>query len=310
MANGLALRRREALIFGLSQLEAPLVGPPGVVMVHDMIPWLFPAAHPRQHHFYRHVLGPALKRAVAVVTPSAATRDHVCRGYGLPLERVHVIPHGSPVPIAFERPPRRGNGRYVLWIGRPDPTKNLSTLIAAFRLVQRQLDVRLVIAGEGSEIEENAAGLRYDASDRITVLGPVSESEKIALLDGASALVCPSLHEGFGFTPLEAMARGCPVVAAGAGALPEVCGDAAIYADPRRPDAIADALRRVLLRPELAQALAARGRTRSAAWSWEASVRAHLTLLNRCAIGPPDPSRAPTPSGGQRMSSDAVPETW
>ena len=76
------------------------------------------------------------------------------------------------------------------------------------------MDVRLVIAGEGSQVDLTATGVDDGSLDRVTVLGPVSEAEKIALLDRASVLVSPSLYEGFGFAPLEAMARGCPVVTA------------------------------------------------------------------------------------------------
>lgn len=282
-ANVLAVRRRDALVFALSQIEAPIAGSRGVVMVHDMIPWRFRAAHPRQYHFYRHLLGPALRRALAVVTPSEATRADVCRFYGIPRERVHVIPHGSPVPLASGPRPRRPDDRYILWIGRPDPAKNLPALVDAFRRLQGHVDVRLVIAGDGSDRDSGTGTVAFGALERITVLGAVSETEKIALLDGASVLVCPSLHEGFGFTPLEAMARGCPVIAAGCGAIPEVCGDAALYADPRRPDQIADALRRVLGRRGLAESLVERGRVRSQMRSWDASVRAHLALLARCA---------------------------
>lgn len=306
-ANALAVRRRDALVFGLSPIEAPVVGGRGVVMVHDLIPWLFRDAHPRQYYFYRHVLGAALRRALAVVTPSDATRSDVCRCYGLTADRVHVIHHGSPVPLAPERPARRVDDRYILWIGRPDPTKNLPALVDAFRLLQPQLDVRLVIAGDGSEADGAANGLTYGAFERITVLGPVSHAEKIALLDGASALVCPSLHEGFGFTPLEAMARGCPVVAARRGAIPEVCGDAALYADPERPPQIAEALRRVLTRDDLARSLIARGRLRSQAWSWDQSIRSHLALLLRCARVDPAGRAAPTVRRGPQVEADALP---
>ena len=82
-ANHLARQHRDALVFGLSQLEAPIVGGRGIVTVHDMIPWLFRSAHPRQYHFYRHYLGRALNHAHAVVTPSQATKDDVCRYYGI-----------------------------------------------------------------------------------------------------------------------------------------------------------------------------------------------------------------------------------
>lgn len=294
-ANRLAAEARGALVFGVSQLEAPIVGARGIVMVHDIIPLLFRDAHPRQYYFYRHVLGRALVRALAVITPSQATKDDVCRSFGIAEHVVHVIRHGSPVPPADG--PRTGAAadRYILWMGRCDPTKNLQSLLAAFRLIERQIDVRLIVAGEGSEAERLSGGAGSGSLGRVTMLGPVSDAEKIALLDGASVLVSPSLYEGFGFAPLEAMARGCPVIAARSGALPEVCADAAIYTDPRQPREIADALLRVLTRPALARSLARRGHERTQALTWDASVRAHLAVFDRAARlddAPPVPARA------------------
>jgi glycosyltransferase involved in cell wall biosynthesis len=277
-ANRLALLERKAVVFGLSQLEAPVVGHRGIVMVHDLIPRLFPDAHPRQSHFFRHYLGHALQHAAAIVTPSESTRDDVCRHYGIERDRVHVIPHGTPVPMATPSTAGSERDRYILWIGRSDSTKNLPAVLAAFRKIERQLDVRLVIAGEGSDA---GAGGRAQAGGRIMFLGSVTEAEKIALLDGASALVCSSLYEGFGFAPLEAMARGCPVVTARVGAVPEVCGDAALYIDPRQPDQIAEALSRVITRPEVSRRLVDRGLVRASTFTWDASVRDHLALVAR-----------------------------
>src|SRR5262249_39049959 len=139
-----------------------------------------------------------------------------------------------------------------------------------------------------------------------TVLGSISETQKIALLDGAAALVCPSLYEGFGLVPLEAMARGCPVVTSHAGALPEVCGDAAVYADPRQPVQIADALLRVLKDPILSREMTARGLARCSTLTWEASVRAHLAVIDRVARLDPAAQPAPT-ARPERVEADVVP---
>ncbi|HET9261540.1 MAG TPA: glycosyltransferase family 1 protein [Vicinamibacterales bacterium] len=281
-ANRLAWQHREAVVFGLSQIEAPLVGARSVVMVHDLIPWLFRRAHPRQYCFYRHYLGRAVHHAAAVVTPSRATKADVCRHYGVPPGRVHVIQHGSPV-SPRDAPGRHGRGGYILWIGRPEPTKNLTALLDAFQLIQSRTGARLVLAGEGTRAHPSATGLCGEGHGRIRCLGPISEAEKIGLLDGAAVLVCPSLYEGFGFVTLEAMARGCPVVAADTGALPETCGDAALYVDPRQPQAIADALLRVLGCPDVARDLVARGAARVAAFTWQASVRAHVEVFDHVA---------------------------
>ncbi len=304
-ANHLSRRHSSALVFALSQLEAPIAGGRGIVTVHDTIPLLFRDTHPRQYHFYRHYLGRALRRASAVITPSQTTRDDVCRHFNLDGAHVHVIPHGCPVPASSCARPDRHRDRYVLWIGRSDPTKNLAALRAAFHMIERRMDVRLIMAGEGTEVDLNAAG-SDDGLGRVTILGPVSETEKIALLDGASVLVCPSLYEGFGFAPLEAMARGCPVVAARAGALPEVCGNAAVYVDPTQPEQIADGLLRVLTNPHLAGELVERGRARASALTWEASARAHLAVIE-CVARLDSRGLAARASSDGRIEADVLP---
>ena len=284
LANQLAWRYRDALVFGLSQLEAPLVGHRSVVTVHDMIPWLFRDLHPRQYHFYRWCLGPALRRARAVITPSQATKNDVCRHYGIDGDRVHVIHHGSPVPVSAGVGTERPGVPYILWIGRVNPMKNLPALLAAFRMIEQQADVRLVIAGEGSsQVDLGAHGVDSRLRTRVTIVGPVSEADKIALLDRAFVLVSPSLYEGFGFTPVEAMARGCPVVAARTGALQEVCAGAALFVDPEQPEQIAKAVLHVLRHPILSRGLADRGLARTNALTWEVSVRTHLAIFDRVA---------------------------
>ncbi|HEY1305785.1 MAG TPA: glycosyltransferase family 1 protein [Vicinamibacterales bacterium] len=305
-ANQLAWRYRDALVFGLSQLEAPLVGSRGIVMVHDLIPWLFRDTHPRQYHFYRRCLGRALRRALAVITPSQATKDDVCRHYGIEGDRVHVIHHGIPVPISAGMDADRPGVPYILWIGHLNPMKNLPALLAAFQMIEQQTDAHLVIAGEGSQVDVGAFGVDGRSLARVKVLGPVSEADKIALLDRASVLVSPSLYEGFGFPPLEAMARGCPVVAARRGALPEVCADAALFVDPQRPEQIANAVLHVLRHPNVRRDLAERGRARTRAFTWEASVRAHMAIVDRVArLYPHGPSDA---AAGRRRIEVDVPQ--
>lgn len=306
-ANWLAVRHRDALVVGLSQLEAPIAGGRGVVMVHDMIPWLFRETHPRQYLFYRHYLGRALRRALAVVTPSQVTKDDVCRVFGLDDTRVHAIHHGSPVPVAPRSAIDRSRDRYILWMGRPDPTKNVAALLSAFRIIERRLDVRLIIAGDGSQIDLSIPGPGCGLLNNVIVLGPVTHEEKIRLLDRASVLVSPSLYEGFGFAPLEAMARGCPVVAARAGALPEVCADAAVYVDPHRPQDIADAVIRVLIDRSLASALVERGFARTTSLTWEASAGAHLDVFDRAASLDGGRTTSAARGGDGRIEADALP---
>jgi glycosyltransferase involved in cell wall biosynthesis len=270
-----ALRAGRSLVFGTSQIEAPLVGAPGIVTVHDVIPLLFERYHPRQRHFYRHVLGPALHGATAVITPSRATKERLQERYALAPERIHVIPHGVPVPFAARSEASRPREPFILCIGRPNPIKNIRTLLAAHRLLRPYLPLKVVFAGGEGPLPAGAAPGDPDVVFR----GNVTDAEKLDLLDRASVLVCPSLYEGFGLPPLEAMARGCPVVISSTGSLPEVGGDAARYVDPLDAHGMAAAIHEVLTDPCLRERMIDRGYRRARTFSWEASARQHVALF-------------------------------
>ena len=270
-----ALRAGRSLVFGTSQIEAPLVGAPGVVTVHDVIPLLFERYHPRQRHFYRHVLGPALHGAAAVITPSRATKERLEEQYGLPPEKIRVIPHGVSVAPAAHSEASPAREPFILCIGRPNPIKNVRTLLAAHRLLRPYLRVKVVFAGGEGPLPAGVGPRDPDVVFR----GDVTEAEKIELLDRASVLVCPSLYEGFGLPPLEAMARGCPVVISSTGSLPEVGGDAARYVDPLDPPGMAAAIHEVLTDARLRERMIDRGYRRARGFTWEASARQHVSLF-------------------------------
>ena len=270
-----ALRAGRHLVFGTSQIEAPLVGAPGIVTVHDVIPLLFEQYHPRQRHFYRHVLGPALRLASAVITPSQATKARLEELYGLPPEKIRVIPHGPSVAAA----PRSGSSPqrdpFILCIGRPNPIKNVRTLLAAHRILRSYVPVKLVFAGCGGDLPPGLGAADPD----VVFKGDVSDAEKLDLLDRASVLVCPSLYEGFGFPPLEAMARGCPVVISNTGSLPEVGGDAARYVNPCDATGMAAVIHDVLTDARQRERMIDRGYRRARTFSWESSARQHASLF-------------------------------
>ena len=304
-ANRLALQRN-ALVFAASQIEAALFGRPRVVMVHDLIPLRFPQWHPRQHFFFRHLLGPALRGAAAVVVPSCTTRDRLLEHYGVRAERIRVIPHGMSVPLRAQ--PRAGSGRdrLILSFGGANPVKNVQTLVQAFRRVEHRIPHRLVVIGDRRRPGKRPA---TGSSSRIQFLGWVSEREKLELLDRAAALVSPSFDEGFGFPAVEAMARGCPVLASRAGSLPEVCADAAIYFGPQDAAGIAEALLAVLSPGPLRESLVEKGTRRAASLDWSASAAEHLGLFGEIlAAGDRDrrTSRWPTAAVAAAPSSAGV----
>jgi glycosyltransferase involved in cell wall biosynthesis len=153
----------------------------------------------------------------------------------------------------------------VLALGAKEPRKNLPRLIDAFGLLLRELpDLALVLLGpdgpDSANIDEAVRRQSRDVTDRILLVDYVPDDERNAIVQAAVALAYPSLDEGFGFPALEAMAAGVPVVAANAGSLPEVCGDAALLVNPRNPAAMAGSLLRLLSDRGLRRDLIARGR--------------------------------------------------
>jgi len=176
-----------------------------------------------------------------------------------------------------------GADHYVLAIGTIEPRKNLPVLVDAFdRVATTHPDLHLVVAGRvgwGDDAFRTACA-RARHRSRIRALGYVSASARRDLLAGASLLAYPSRYEGFGFPPLEAMAVGVPVVAARAGAIPEVTGDAALLVDPDDPEGLAESLRRALDDPELRRDLVTRGRARVGCFSWPAMAN-EMTALYR-----------------------------
>ncbi|HET6373201.1 MAG TPA: glycosyltransferase family 1 protein, partial [Candidatus Polarisedimenticolia bacterium] len=236
------------------------------------------------------------RRADMIIVPSMATRDDVVSLLSIPRERVVVIPLASDIDegslaAADEAVPAvatklRLKGRYLLHTGGHDPVKNLPRLLDAFtRLVVGGRDLGLVIAGEHTRhtglIIERAARLRV--LQRVSLPGFVAREDLVALYRGAAALVYPSSAEGFGLPILEAMTCGTPVIAGRAGALPEVGGDACLYADPEDTSAIAEAVARVVDDPSLSGDLSRRGKARAAGFTWRQTARKTLAVYRGAA---------------------------
>jgi glycosyltransferase involved in cell wall biosynthesis len=253
------LARRARVLVNPANL-APVAFPRNVVVIHDAAALREPGWYsPLYARWQRTVLPLVARRALRVVTVSAFSRDELRELLGV--EAV-VVPGGVDarfVPGAVE------TGRpYVLTVASRTARKNLGALdVAARRLAAEGIE--LVAAGGDRPQFRAETG---PARPAVRFLGHVPDARLPGLYAGALAFVLPSLHEGFGLTALEAMACGTPVVAARAGALPETCGDAARYADPRDPAAIADAIEAAIGD----DALRAAGPRRAATFTWERTV--------------------------------------
>jgi glycosyltransferase involved in cell wall biosynthesis len=271
------------------------VGPPArraarVVTVHD----LTALHHPEMCTAHTRTYPDALRRAVAggawVHTVSEFVRGEIVAEFDVDPDRVVTVPNGVDA-IADADPAvgRRaaGSDRYLFAIGTIEPRKNFPGLVRAFGAVAADRpDVHLVIAGpDGWDSGRFDAALAVSpVRDRIIRLGALDERERAAMLRGATALVYPSVYEGFGLPPLEAMSVGLPTLVTAAGAVVEVVGDGALVVPVGDDDALAAGIARILDDDTLRAELALRGPARAAAYDWKRTA-AGLVALYRRAVG-------------------------
>jgi glycosyltransferase involved in cell wall biosynthesis len=272
-------------------LTVPLASrTPFVVTVHDLN-YLDAAADSGsrvRRAGYRVELAKA-RRARRLIAVSEHTRDSIVRELRVEPERVAVTyeaadPPGTVEPDASVLARLGLDAPFFLYVGAAYPYKNLAGLIEAFARLDGNR--QLVLAGDQ---EEFGAALREQAvaaglADRVVFPGRVSDAELAALYGGALAYAFVSYSEGFGLPGLEAMSAGLPVVAASAGSLPEIYGDAARYCDPRDADSIAAALDQVASDEQLRTRLVALGRERAAEFSWQRTAEQTLAVYRQALL--------------------------
>lgn len=270
---------------------------PLVLTVHDLLylrhpDWL-PTA--RARWYWAHWIPLTARRASAVIAPSEATKRDLVALAGVAADRIAVIPHAVD-PLVARKPPeetirayreRQGwTTPYILYVGAIDRRKDWRGLLAAFALLrQANTSVRLVIAG-------HVSGRRSDLTDAlasaklgeaVVLAGHVPDIDLPALYAGAALFVYPSLWEGFGLPPLEAMAMGVPVIAYRTSSLPEVIGDAGLLLDvPCPPATLAGAMQAVLEDGSMRRALIANGLQRAARFSWQRAAEQTMAVYEQC----------------------------
>jgi glycosyltransferase involved in cell wall biosynthesis len=295
------LRRSALDVFhGVNNFQLPLVrtGVPYVITVHDLIPELLPKTVSMKFRWqFRLWIRRSLSLASAVICVSEATRRDLLRFHPIDAARVHVVSNGvdhAPdridesevdhllAPLSISKP-------FFLYAGALDARKNVATLIEAARLLAaKRTDVELVVAGQDwfgsgpirAQLEKVAVeGLP------IRPVGFLPERTLYAAMQRAVGFVFPSRYEGFGLPPLEAMRLGTPAIVSDAGALPEVCGDSAIFVSPDDARSIADAMERLLRDPADRERRSVRARKRAAEFTWEICAR-QTCQVYRAAMKP------------------------
>jgi glycosyltransferase involved in cell wall biosynthesis len=237
--------------------------PPFVVTVHDLAQIHYPATTTRWSRIYASLtLRKVIEAADRIIVPSNDTASDLAHTLGIDPDRIRVVRLGiDDVFCATETGPPAVPPPYVLFVGTPEPRKNLPRLIEAMSMLRsRGFKERLVIAGAGGWGGE---ALDFENVERP---GRVSDAQLASLYAHASCLALPSIHEGFGLPALEAMACGAPVVAGNAGALPEITGGAAVLVDPLSVSAIADGIEEAI---GDRSSLVSRGRAHASTFSWK-----------------------------------------
>ncbi len=264
--------------------SGPWFGGPQVSWLHDAAVFDHPEAYrPAFVAWYRALFRRRARRGDLLIAPSRFAQARLALHLGVAEPRIAVLPHGADHLDVIEpdagAPARLGLGGVDYWlaVASANPTKNLDRLVQAHARLPAAGRPRLVLAGGRNQRVFAAAG---PAGGGVLQVNEPDDATLKALLRGARALVLPSLVEGFGLPAVEAMREGCAVVAAQAGALPEVCGEAAEYVDPLDVDDIARGLAATLDEGRLQQ-LRERGRARAAEMRWSDTAAALLTLLAR-----------------------------
>lgn len=277
--------------------NVPLWPPvPLVVTLHDLLP--LSRVAPRSPLYKRVALRGWLaairRRARRVICVSDFTRREAIVAGRLDVATVSVVPLGADSRQVAPAPtPTSTAAPYLLSVGLVKPHKNLGGLLAAFEAVAAMIPHRLIVVGRHSglrDVDAAALATALRLAPRVELREHIPSDELAALMAGADLLIQPSLYEGFGLPPLEAMAAGTPVLAARAGALPEVCGDAALYCDPNSPADIGQRILEALRDEGLRARLCARGRERAGRFTWDACASATADLL-LAAAGVAGPGR-------------------
>jgi glycosyltransferase involved in cell wall biosynthesis len=257
-----------------------------VITIHDLLPLRYPQHYPKQRYYFRYVLPMVIRQCSAIVFDSTATRDDVIRIFGQPRCPATVVPAGfnSALFHLGDSSSRLGEvpAPYFLFVGDMRPYKNVARALSAFAGIS-EANVRFVIVGNvktRDSVPLVSLVEQLHVRDRVVFTGYASDEEVAGLYRGALALVFPSLWEGFGLPPLEAMASGCPVITSNVASLPEVCGDAVEYVDPTSIDDIRRAMERVIREPSLREDLRGRGLERARLFSWERTAREVWQVLD------------------------------
>jgi len=269
--------------------------PKMVTTCHDLVFLRFPGHRGRklsQYYLQRHQI--AAQNCQKIIAPSLATKKDLQKFLRVPAQKISVIYEAAEEKFKIIKDKRtmakiigrylphsfNPTEKYILSVGTLEPRKNLTKLVEAYSILPHQLQRQyqlILVGGQGWNNEQlKKTIINLNLKEKVILPGFVKDEDLPYIYNGASVFIYPSLYEGFGLPPLEAMACGVPVISSNLSSLPEVIGRAGILVDPQDEIAIAQAIKRLILHPKLAKKIAKQAQIRSKKFSW--SLAAHKTL--------------------------------
>ena len=279
VTNYLGLKYKNAVIFNTSQLEGQIVllfkRNFIITLIYDLIPLIY--KFPKQYFYFKYILPFVIRNSAFILTVSQYTKNMLVSKYNISEDKIVVVPMAASK--IFKRLKNFQKENFILYVGRFHKLKNIQGILDAFSILRDRykLDYKLILVGSGninSFLLNRQSVIRY-----IEIYENISDFKLVELYNKASLFVFPSLYEGFGFPPLEAMACGCPVIVSNVASLPEVCGDAAYYVDPYDVESTADGMYKILTDKALRENLIKNGLERVKQFSWEKTAREILKII-------------------------------
>ena len=263
-----------------------------ILIVHDLSFELYPEFFTFKQRLWHKLIGPKqlCQQSDKIIAISQNTKNDIVKLYKIPEKKIQVVHQGinqlffQPITDADKNKIKEKYKlpqNYIFALGNLEPRKNLQTLISAFEKISDP-DTYLVIAGGAGWKNKNIYKLQKKSSkkNRIKFLGYVDSADKPALYALAKVFVYPSIYEGFGLPPVEAMACGTPIITSFSSSLPEAVGDAGLMIDPNNINELADTINKVLTDEQLAAKLIAKGKTRSQQFNWKKGSAEILDIIN------------------------------
>lgn len=281
------LNRQKINVFHSPNFMMPLFAGKGcktVITIHDLIPFLFPEMCAQSKKVkalpvFKKLISYVAGKTDKIITDSNNSQKDILRVFSLPESKVKVIYIGISDCYRVDKN-NLAKKNFLLYVGRQDPSKNLLGIIKAFARLKNRDNYQLVITGKKDNRYPEPYSLvsRMNLEKEIVFTGVVSGEELFRLYNSAALFVFPSLYEGFGLPPLEAMACGCPVITSNTSSLPEVVGDAGVLVNPYDVNELAKAMERVLEDGDLREKLIKKGLERVKLFSWQKAASQTLEV--------------------------------